>query len=250
MMKFELDKRNVVIIALCVVVLLLLVPGSPLLQLVPGASPSPGTNEEGFSFVSTESETTDSNVFDSLAPTSMTCTVIPNPISYKGIAEATITSGGHNYGLTFYIKHLGADIQQEVDSTLGSDGKFITRQQANTCGHWQIWAVADNDVSSNVVDVTVTGINIVSSDDELDNDEPFAIFIYTHFKSATVTVFANDPSSSSSKFLGSVVTNSGGFAQLVIPDSGIFSMGSWELDCNINGQSASDYGGTYWIEVV
>jgi hypothetical protein len=61
-------------------------------------------------------------------------------------------------------------------------------------------------------------------------------------------VFANDPVHAVSIPLTNTVINAGGYGEVQVDFSG-FAYGDYEIDALINGETATSYGGTYWVTV-
>jgi len=184
------------------------------------------------------------------APTSITAFVSPNPITMGGWVVGTASSDGYNYAITVYAKHLGDGTVQSFAGLLGNDGKYELAQQINTPGFWQFW-VESGGVKSNVVDLTVQGILIVSDRDHVSQTfaQPVQFKIYSHYRNANYDLVGYNHAASFSVIMTSGRTTYQGYAEVTY-DMTVHTRGTYEIDViNLAGEKASDYGGTCWVTV-
>ena len=187
---------------------------------------------------------------NSLAPTSITAQVNPNPANMGGAVYAVATSNGYNIPMTVYARHTGADEwtnteTQSFSALIGPDGKYTHIQQINVPGYWEFW-VTCGAVTSNVATLTVNGV-LVTSDVTVTSGS--AIFtVFSNYKNTAVSLIANDEVHGVSIPLQTGNTDSTGSISLMY-NFALFEPGFYEIDALIGGAKASDFGGSVTLEV-
>jgi hypothetical protein len=140
-----------------------------------------------------------------------------------------------------HAKHVGANAEVQFGGLIDDYGKFWHSQTMDTCGHWDFWVTCDS-VTSNTAHLTITGIQLYSEETFYSRsfDTTGTWKVYSSV-TGSCGIFANDPAHGVSIPLTTVTVNSGGYAQADL-NFGSLSLGTYEVDCVINGQKASDFG--------
>lgn len=186
---------------------------------------------------------------DNLAPTSLVVVVAPVSAPKGTMVTGVVTSNGFNFPITIHAKHVGANSEVTFGGLLNSEGKFWHSQQLDLCGQWDFY-VSGNGVNSNVARSTITGIMLHSEETtysrSFDHEGVWQVFSSV---SGSCSIFADDPAHGISIPLGTVIVNVGGYAVTNL-DFGALTLGTYTINCVVNGQKASDFGGAVTIEVI
>jgi hypothetical protein len=179
---------------------------------------------------------------DSRAPSSLYAVVEPNPITMKQRVLGAVTSDGYKYPITVHAKHKGIGTEQTFGGLLDTSGRFIITQTIDLPGTWEFW-VTSNTVKSNVVSVTVQGVATTSNRVTVSRSiDPTCIISVWSSSHGNAQVVANDPAHAVSIPLTNAVVNAGGYGSVQI-DLGGLTLGTYEIDAVIGGETASSYGG-------
>jgi len=219
------------------------------LLVLGGARGNGGTNGNGNTTNNYYNTNTGQPSSNQLAPTSLTVTVSPNPMTMGGYIYGAVISNGYNSPVTIYAKLTGTGEVQSFGGLLDASGKFEQGEQMNTPGFWEFWATA-NGVTSNVARLTVEGLKVQceSSSYSKSMRDSLLIKVYSVF-SGNVGIVANDPAHSVSYPVTNCVVSSKGYGE-VAPSLDFLPNGGYEMDAVNGPHKASDYTqGTFWVNV-
>lgn len=191
----------------------------------------------------------DSSGSNQLAPTSLTVTIMPNPVVVGNYIYGAVISNGFNFPVTIYAKLTGTGEVQTFGGLLDAAGKFEQGNQMNVPGFWEFWATA-NGVTSNIAKLTVEGMKVVcaSSSYSKTMKDSMLIKVYSVF-SGNVGIIANDPAHSISYPVTNCVVSTKGYGE-VAPSLDFLPNGGYEIDAVNGPHKASFYtGGTFWVNV-
>ncbi len=182
------------------------------------------------------------------APTMLTVTVTPNPMNMHGFFIGTVTSDGQNYGITITYTTPRSE-SLSIRAFLGPNGMYTsTPIQMNIPGEYRFSVRADNGVISNTAALQVNGVYI-----NVDPDSVSRAFFHTitvevstgMYRSNYVVTASRDGWATSTVIVtGRVDTH--GYASWT-GDFNPFTLGNYEFDVTINGQTARSYGASDWV---
>ena len=195
-----------------------------------GATPPPVTNDR--------------------APTSLTVVLNTYDCVMGSFVAGSVTSNGYNYPVTVYVKHVGSGEQISEGGLLAANGRFYAGSNIQTPGVYEVWA-SSSGVTSNKVTLSVHGCRVVCDLSVVPfspGAHPVNVKIYGD-KNSAVVAMVNDPAHAISyPFPVSVSTNAGGYVATSYDFAGK-AKGNYEVDAIINGNKASSFSASWWVEV-
>lgn len=186
-------------------------------------------------------------------PTYMNAIVTPNTINIGGVVVGGITSDGRNVPISILATHLGIGQTTALAGRLDDSGQYTTPVpiEINTAGRWEFHAVTEAGLTSTSAFLTVNGINfdipeVIYDKSEMDS---FQVDLFTSHFSESAVIYADDEAHTMSYIIGSAGVNANGWCRVITSNLETWSNGRYEVNCNINGDTASAWGTTVWITV-
>ena len=184
---------------------------------------------------------------NNVAPTMLTVAVSPNPMNMRGFFLGTVTSDGQNYGITITYTTPNS-VSQSLRALLGPDGKFTATQQLNLPGEYVFTVRADNGVVSNTATLQVNGVYINVEPNSVSRmfRRTITIEVATGMYRSNFVVTASRDGWATSIVIITGRVDARGYATWT-GDFDPLTLGNYEFDVTINGQTARSYGASDWV---
>lgn len=186
-----------------------------------------------------------------LAPTRLTVTVAPNPMNMRGFFLGTVISDGQNYGITITYTTPRSETFS-IRALLGPNGMYTSPPtQLNIPGEYIFSVRADNGLVSNTATLQVNGVYINVEPDSVSRAflHTITVEVATGMYRSNYVVTASRDGWATSIVIAAGRVDTHGYAAWT-GDFNPFTLGNYEFDVTINGQTARGYGASDWVNAV